>query len=108
AHQASPEHRAGQRTLAREVTAVVHGSVAAAAAEAASEVLFGSSLEGVDAATLETVAAEVPATTLSAAALAGGLDLVEVLATTGLASSKGDARRLLAAGGVSVNNERAA
>ena len=65
AHAAAPEKREGQRVLAREVTTLVHGGPAAAAAEAASDVLFGSPLEGVDAATLETVAAEVPTTAVT-------------------------------------------
>jgi tyrosyl-tRNA synthetase len=107
AHRMAPERREGQRRLAREVTTIVHGPAAAAAAEAASLVLFGSPLDDVDAAAMEAVAAEVPTTTVDRRRLAPGLPLVELLAETGLASSRGEARRLLAQGGAYVNNVRA-
>ena len=103
AHAAAPERREGQRVLAREVTSLVHGGAAASAAEAASAVLFGSPLEGVAATTLETLASEIPTSPSSVP-----VDLVDLLAATGLAKSKGEARRLLDQGGVSVNNVRAA
>ncbi len=105
-HAAAPERRDGQRTLAREVTSLVHGPPAAAAAESASAVLFGSALEGVDAATLDTVAGEVPTTSIGAEEIAAGLEIADVLVRTGLASSRSDARRLLEQGGVYVNNLR--
>jgi tyrosyl-tRNA synthetase len=108
AHLAGPERREGQRRLAREVTTLVHGAEAARAAEAASAVLFGSPLGEVDAATLEAVAGEVPTTTLDPERLAGGVPLVDLLAATGLAGSKGEARRLVQQGGAYVNNERVA
>jgi tyrosyl-tRNA synthetase len=107
AHQSAPERREGQRRLAREVTTIVHGTGAAAAAEAASRVLFGASLDGVDAATLAAVAGEVPTTTVDRARLAAGVPLVELAAETGLTASRGEARRLLQQGGLYVNNVRA-
>src|SRR5215213_736964 len=59
-HDRDPKQRVAQRRLAYEVTAIVHGSAAADEAAAASAVLFGAPLADVSAATLQTVAGEVP------------------------------------------------
>jgi tyrosyl-tRNA synthetase len=105
-HDAAPHQRVGQRRIAREVTTIVHGAAEATAAEAASAVLFGGSPLEADAATLAAVAAEVPSHAVEAARLVGeGLGIVDVLAESGLASSKGEARRLLSQKGVRVNGE---
>jgi tyrosyl-tRNA synthetase len=102
-HRAAPERRAGQRRLATEVTALVHGPDAAATAEATARVLFGSPLDGVDAATFEAIAAEVPTATVDRQRLGAGIPVVDVLVEVGAAASKGEARRLLAQGGVRVD-----
>ncbi|QXC61932.1 tyrosine--tRNA ligase [Aquihabitans sp. G128] len=108
AHEAEPHRRAAQRLLAREATALVHGGGEAAAAEEASAILFGAPLADASDAALEAVAREVPTTTLDPAALDAGVDLAELLATDALlATSKGEARRAIAQGGVYVNGERA-
>ena len=112
AHQGDPGRREAQRTLANEVTSLVHGPAAAAAAEEAARILFGSPVDDMDEAAFETVADEVATSDLSFTADSGfdaasnSFDLVELLASTGLATSKGDARRGLAEGSVYVNNER--
>ena len=112
AHQRDPGQREAQRTLANEVTSLVHGPAAAAAAEEAAGILFGSPVDDMDEAAFEAVAAEVPTSDVSLTADDGfdadsnSFDLVELLASTGLASSKGDARRGLSEGSVYVNNER--
>jgi len=104
-HAQAPERRRGQRVLAREVTTLVHGAAAARAAEQASEILFGGSPVAADSAALAAVAAEVPTAPLGSD-LAVGMDLVPLLVETELASSRGDARRALEQGAVSVNGER--
>lgn len=112
AHQGNPGRREAQRTLANEVTSLVHGPAAAAAAEEAARILFGSPVDDIDEAAFETVADEVPTSDISLTADGGfdassnSFDLVELLASTGLATSKGDARRGLSEGSVYVNNER--
>ena len=106
-HAEAPERRIGQRRLAREVTTLVHGPAAAAAAEAAGLVLFGGTVDDADVEAFEAVAAEVPTVIVDPARLEAGVDLVELLVEAGAAASKGDARRLLAQGGVSVNNLKA-
>jgi tyrosyl-tRNA synthetase len=100
AHEAAPERRVGQRALARELTELVHGRRAADAAEAAADVLFGGDPTAASADTLEIVRHEVPTTAVAADGLADGVDL---LVTTGLASSRTEARRLLDQRGVRVN-----
>ncbi|MGQ0616334.1 MAG: tyrosine--tRNA ligase, partial [Acidimicrobiia bacterium] len=106
-HEAEPGRRCAQRALAREVTALVHGDEAAAAAVYASAILFGGSPGDASSATLATVAAEVPAHTVSRDSLRAGLDLVPVLVGLGLAASRSDAARKIDQGGVYVNNVRA-
>lgn len=112
AHQGDPGRREAQRTLANEVTSLVHGSAAAAAAEEAARILFGSPVDDMDEAAFETVAGEVPTTDISLTsgggfdAASNSFDLVALLASTGLAASKGDARRGLSEGSVYVNNQR--
>ena len=70
--------------------------------------LFGGSLDDVDEAGFEVLAAEVPTTELAPGELAAGLDIVDLLVRTGLAKSKGDARRTLEQGGVYVDGEAVA
>jgi tyrosyl-tRNA synthetase len=107
AHAAAPERRLGQRRLASEVTELVHGRDAAVAAEEASQVLFGGSLDAVGADALALVAREVPTARLhDDGSLETGVDLVEPLVATGLASSRGDARRHLEQRAIVVNGER--
>ena len=107
-HAKAPERRRGQRVLAGEVTTLVHGSDAARAAEQASKILFGGSPVEAGSDALAAVTAEVPTAPLgSDEDLAVGTDLVPLLVDTGLASSRGDARRALEQGAVSVNGDRA-
>jgi tyrosyl-tRNA synthetase len=108
-HATEPSRRGAQRVLAGAVTALVHGSEAAAAAEQASDVLFGADPREASSAALAAVAAEVPTATLAAGeALGEGVDLVPVLVRTGLAASLGDGRRQLEQRGISVNGEKVA
>lgn len=98
----APHLRAAQRTLAREVTTLVHGARATEQVEAASRVLFGKGdPAGIDAATLHDATRELPG-----AEVAPGTDVLQALVDTGLADSRGAARRLVAEGGVSVNNAK--
>lgn len=97
-----PAAREAQRALAEDVTALVHGAGATAKAVAASQALFGrGSLASLDDETLDAAVAELP----SALGTVGD-SLVDLFAATGLVASKGAARRAVAEGGLSVNNER--
>ena len=100
AHAEAPHARAGQRRLAREITTIVHGAEATAAAQEASAILFGGSPAGASAQALEFLATEVPTSPFTA-----GVTLAAVLAATPLASSLSDARRTISQGAASVNGE---
>lgn len=99
-HREAPEKRTAQRALAHELTELVHGREAAVAADEAADVLFGGDPTRASAAALDAVAREVPSSQLARDRLE---DLHEVLVTTGLASSKSDARRTLEGGGYRCN-----
>lgn len=101
-----PERREAQRTLAREVTRMVHGETALAKAEQASQALFGGDVTGLDATDIEDIFAEVPSNEVAKEALSDGVAIVDLLVTSGLANSKADARRAIQGGGIYLNNER--
>jgi tyrosyl-tRNA synthetase len=101
----TPERREAQRTLAREVTALVHGSEQVARAERAAAVLFDESVTSADVGDVLMVFADAPSTEL--ALTADGMPLAEMLATVKLVASKSEAVRLVKSGGVYVNNIRA-
>lgn len=102
-----PERRQAQRALAREVTRVVHGDSGLEAAERATAVLFGADPRDLGATTILDVFSDVPSTEVPASSLeAPGLPLIDLLVTCGIATSRGDARRVIQGGGVYLNNER--
>lgn len=107
-HAETPGKREAQRTLAEDVTRWVHGDDKLRRAVAASQVMFGGSLDELTDADLEPLLADVPSSELPRAELDAGVGLADMLARTGLAKSKGAARRLIKQGGVYVNNEREA
>ncbi len=104
--RARPERREAQKTLAFEVTAIVHGRETAEEMARAAEIVYGSEIKDLSDETLGAVFASVPSTTLSRSELEAGVDLIELLVRSGLTRSKGEARRLLNSGGVYVNNVR--
>jgi tyrosyl-tRNA synthetase len=106
AHAADPGKRGGQRALADDMTKWVHGADGLRRAEAATQVMFGGSLDALTDADLEPLVAEVGCIELPAAELAAGVPLVDLLVRADLTASKGEARRLIGQGGVYVNNVR--
>jgi tyrosyl-tRNA synthetase len=106
-HARIPALRAAQRALAAEVTRLVHGDDALQGAVKASEILFGGSIEGVTKEVFGDVVGEVPTKELDGDRLTGaGVPVVELAVLAGLATSKGQARKDLEAGGVYLNNVR--
>ena len=99
-----PQERAAQRRLARELTTMVHGAAATESVEKASAALFGrGELGDLDEPTLAAALREASVAELRP----GGPDgIVDLLVATGLSASKGAAKRTVAEGGVSVNNQR--
>ncbi|RMH96346.1 MAG: tyrosine--tRNA ligase [Calditrichaeota bacterium] len=107
ATQEHPEQREAQRTLAREVTRMVHGETELKRAERASEVLFGGSIEGLGAAEVGEIFQDVPSSAVARAQLEGeGIKLTELLTLSDVAASRGEARRLVQQGGIYLNNRR--
>jgi len=102
-----PEKRLAQTTLAKEVTALLHGASELAKAEAATQALFGASIRELDEKTLLDVLSGAPSTEKPKSGLSSGLPLVDLLVDTTLCQSKGAARKDMAAGGIYINNERA-
>ncbi len=88
--------REAKRVLAFEATVLTHGEAAARAAEQAAQAMFG---DGGD-------AAEMPETVVAQDRFAAGVPAVDLLVETGLAASKGAARRLIQQGGASLNGMR--
>lgn len=108
-HAANPGAREAHKALAREVTALVHGADALAAAVKASEILFGGSLDGVTEHIFNDVVGEVPTKDFEAAKLAApGASLLDILVHAGLCPSRGQAKKDVEGGGIYLNNVRVA
>ncbi|MGX1739498.1 tyrosine--tRNA ligase [Corynebacterium flavescens] len=99
-----PHKRAAQRRLAQELTDLVHGPAATKAVELAAQALFGrAELSELDKNTLEGALSE---TTIAQVGPEEPRSIVDLLIATGLAASKGAARRTIKEGGAYVNNVR--
>lgn len=99
-----PHKRAAQRRLAEEMTDLVHGVEARQAVQLASQALFGrADLADLDERTLEGALQE---TTVAEICAGEARSIVDLLVVSGLAESKGAARRTIKEGGAYVNNQR--
>jgi tyrosyl-tRNA synthetase len=99
-HEKAPERRVAQQALADDVTELVHGVDARRTAAEAASILFGVDPTTATASAFAVVAREVPTSKVPLRALA---DLVSVLTSSGLATSNGEARRLLSQKGIKAN-----
>ncbi len=103
----APEKREAQHVLTEELTRAVHGEQGLVMARKTSDVLFGGSVEGLPAALIESIFANVQSATLAKADVVGK-PLFEVIASAGMVASKGEARRLVQQGGLSLNSVKVA
>lgn len=101
----NPELREAQKKLAWELTAAVHGKDDADKAEEASKVLYGQEIKNFTDEMIGGIFSEVPGTTLSFDNL-GAVKLLDLVVSASLAPSKSAARKLIAQGGVYLNNIR--
>ncbi len=102
-----PHERRAQKALAEDVTRRVHGETGLLRARQATQVLFGGTLDGLSGQEIAEIFAEVPSSQIPREALEGeGVPIADLLAESGVASSKGDARRSIQGGGVYLNNVR--
>jgi len=107
ATESEPYKRAAQRALGEDITRRVHGETGVAKALQATDALFGGDLSGLSASDIADVFGDVPSSQLAAEELAGeGKPIVDLLEESGIATSKGDARRAVEGGGIYVNNRR--
>ena len=82
--------------LAYELTALVHGKEEADKCLEAAKSLFGGAKD----------TADMPTTSLTAEEAAEGINILDLMVKTGLAPSKGEARRLVTQGGVSIDDSK--
>ncbi|MBU1248853.1 MAG: tyrosine--tRNA ligase, partial [Proteobacteria bacterium] len=99
-----PHFRAAQKRLAAEVTVMIHGSEELEKVLQATDALFGKGdITKVDAATIRSALTSAPQVSYPLADLP---DLPQMMVDLEMASSKGQARKDMKAGGVYVNQER--
>jgi len=105
--EAEPFRRHAQKALAEDVTRRVHGETGLARARQATDALFGGSIEGLAADEIADIFADVPSTSIPKDRFSGeGIGVLDLLAESGVASSKGDARRAVEGGGIYLNSAR--
>jgi tyrosyl-tRNA synthetase len=108
--EAAPHERALQKKLAEELTCFVHSRADYDFAVKASEILFGNAtteiLQSLNEEQLLQVMEGVPSIEISRGTLAEGYDLVSFLADTQIFPSKGEARKMWQAGGLSLNKSK--
>jgi tyrosyl-tRNA synthetase len=96
-----PADRKAQKTLAFEVTKIVHGEEVAKKQEKVTEAVFGGGLENLNEAEIATVREEFPNLSIPS-----GMPIIEILVSTGLATSNSEARRLKESGAIYIDNEK--
>jgi tyrosyl-tRNA synthetase len=112
-HAIAPHLRALQKTLAKDITTRVHSVADYEAAVEASGILFGQgtteTLKNLSEDTLLSVFEGVPQVQISKQALSAGISAIELLTPdTTVFASKGEARKMIEAGAVSINKEKIA
>jgi tyrosyl-tRNA synthetase len=100
-HRTNPGARMAQKRLAQEVTTLVHGKEHAEKQARIAEAVVAQQAGGLDDSEVATLREEMPH-----AQAVPGTEIAEVLAQTGLATSKSEARRLLAENAISVNGQK--
>ena len=113
AHREVPHLRGLQKALAREVTCMVHGEEEYRRAVEASEILFGGAtaeaLRGIDEQTFLQVFEGVPRFEISRPLIEGGVGFLALCTEhAAVFPSKGEARKLIQGGGVSLNKRKIA
>lgn len=110
-HREAPHERILQKTLAEEVTVMVHSREEYDLAVEASQILFGRStketLEALNGQQLLDVFEGVPQSVVSGDLLSEGINIVDLVSDlTGIFNSKGEARRMINDNGLSLNKEK--
>lgn len=110
AHVAAPHLRNLQKKLAEEITSLVHGREDYEFAVKASEILFGNAttelLQSFSESQLLQALDGVPMHEYARTQLGEGTDIVNFLAETAIFPSKGEARKMVQSGGISINKNK--
>jgi tyrosyl-tRNA synthetase len=106
-HLTAPHERLLQKKLAEEITCFVHSRADYDFAVKASDILFGNAatevLTSLNESQLLQVMEGVPTVEINRSMLTAGYDLVSFLADTAILPSKGEAKKMLQAGGIAIN-----
>lgn len=110
-HDQAPHLRLLQKELAADITIRVHGKEALSYAETASDILFGKgtidTLLGMPEWALEGIFQDLPTFSISKDILDNDINVIELLAVnTAIFPSKGEARKMIQGGGVSINKTK--
>ncbi|WP_152285899.1 tyrosine--tRNA ligase [Flavicella marina] len=109
-HNEAPHTRLLQKTIAKEVTILVHSEEDYENAVKASSILFGKStaddLKSLDEQTFLDVFSGVPQAEVTKSQIEEGFDIVAAFAETGFLKSNGEVRRALKENSISVNKEK--
>lgn len=110
-HRTAPHNRLLQKRLGKELTSMVHSEADYEAAIEAAQILFGQgtaeSLKKLSESDFMSIFEGVPQFEISKDALSQGINIIELLAVqTSVFPSKGEARKMITGGGISVNKER--
>jgi tyrosyl-tRNA synthetase len=106
-HAQAPHRREAQKCLAVEVTRMVHGETALAAAQRATQALFGGDLAGMSATEIEDIFEDIPSSEIPKSDFEGeGFPILALFTHCGVTKSNGEARNLLKGGGINLNNVR--
>ncbi len=108
-HQMNPSARVLQKTLAQEITTFVHGKEEYEKAVETTQKLFANQNAPAESLSTEDLEAMEGVIKVDFAKdkIAAGTDIVSFLAETGILSSKGEARKLVEGGGISINRKKA-
>lgn len=99
-HAANPSARSAQKTLAHEVTTLVHGKERCESVERVTGVLFGEThVDELQDEDFDTLAEEIPTVSI-------GKTIIECLVEAGIVKSNGEGRRLIESNAISINGEK--
>ena len=111
-HSVDPGARILQKKLAESITTFVHGAEECSTAQQTTEQLFGKkeeiNLHELSENELLNAMEGVPVHTIASASVQSGIDIVSFLTDTGIFPSKGEARKMVQGGGISINREKIA
>lgn len=107
-HKMDPSARVLQKTLAQEITCFVHGKEEFEKAVETTQKLFANQNAPAESLSIEDLEGMegIIKSDYSIETISAGTDIVSFLAETGILASKGEARKLVQAGGVSINRKK--